>query len=110
MSRFKYIRLLIYYVQRHVLLVTSRQNCTTFWWRLQDEVVTIVGRIDRQTELEIVVEIGRKLESKLLRKLVTILSYTIALCNDIAEVQDVLSYPLRSQVHDYQDPTSQKLS
>ena len=41
-----------------------------------------VGRIDRQTELEIVVEIvveiGRRLESKLLWKLVTILSYTIA--------------------------------
>ena len=43
-----------------------------------------VGRMDRQTELEIVVEIvvegvveiGRKLESKLLCKLVTILSYT----------------------------------
>ena len=51
-----------------------------------------------QTELEIVVEIvveiGQESELKLLWKLVTILSYTIALCNDRAEVQGVLSYPL----------------
>ena len=55
-----------------------------------------VGRMDMKTE-EILVEIGRKLggnwSQSCCEKLLTILSYTIALCNDRAEVQGVLSYP-----------------
>ena len=44
-----------------------------------------------QTKLEIVVEIVGEIGVK---AVVKILSYTIALCNDRAEVQGVLSYPL----------------